>query len=206
MSLIHVHNENYKRDRPLMHDLPKQNRLQTDRDLGLATVNLSRLVFHVPDLYFIGLFAAKYQYRPLHASRSLGLTNPDSQTARLTTSYCAPSWSELITNMQNGAQCRSLVYSSGQWCTTWSCTVELVHNVCLTNPEGRTDATKCITSPSLQSINIDLKSYSSKEGPSQSSYRIGRSAHFKCKFNSDLFHRQGLSIYLDYKTTYIIKN
>ena len=108
--------------------------------------------------------------------------------------------------MQNGAQCRSLVYSSGQWCTTWSCTVELVHNVCLTNPEGRTDATKCITSPSLQSINIDLKSYSSKEGPSQSSYRIGRSAHFKCKFNSDLFHRQGLSIYLDYKTTYIIKN
>ena len=75
---------------------------------------------------------------------------------RLTTSCCAPSWFELIMNMQNRLvhhlvrtklhctppKCMSvqnyMVHNTGRWCTMLSCTVEVVLNIALTNSNTQT--------------------------------------------------------------------
>ncbi len=47
------------------------------------------------------------------------------------------SWHHIVPIVHH-AQRRSVVHNAGRWCTTQSCTVEVVHNVALTNPHTQT--------------------------------------------------------------------
>ncbi len=44
----------------------------------------------------------------------------------------------LAHNLLHGAQRRLVVHNAGRWCTTYVCTVEMVHNVASTNPDRQT--------------------------------------------------------------------
>ena len=59
-----------------------------------------------------------------------------------------PQWADIHRDI--GAPCAPwcslMVHNAGRWCTTWSCTHEVVHNVGLTNPNRHPDGTDSITS------------------------------------------------------------